>query len=172
MNARPQVRQHLLAIRMKRWAQIGRVFLYSSFLATFLVLFGSLLSETQLKTPIYRPADEIGAFTYLQGHVVGFPVVIGAYDTSNALPAWTPVRTLIGHGPESIHLKEIQPRVEAFFKADTPAADRQALINEFKIRYIIWGPAEKALGTWDPGTLPGFSKVYQNASYQVFEIIE
>lgn len=24
MNARPQVRQHLLAIRMKRWAQIGR----------------------------------------------------------------------------------------------------------------------------------------------------
>ncbi len=155
-----------------RWARIGLYFLYTAFLTTFLVLFGSLLSEAQLKAPIYRPADEIGAFQYLQGHSAGFPVVIAAYDTSNALPAWAPVRTLIGHGPESIHLKEVQPRVEAFFKADTPAGDRQALINEFKLHYIIWGPAEKGLGSWDPGTLPGFSRVYQNASDQIFEIIE
>jgi hypothetical protein len=152
------------------WARIGRIFVYTSFLTTFLVMFGSLLSEVQLNPPIYRPVDETAAFQFIQAHNANFPVVIAAYDTANALPAWAPVRTLIGHGPESIHLKEIQPRVEAFYQGTTTDQDRLALIHEFNIQYVIWGPLEQQLGTWDPASMGGLAAVYQNATYRVYKV--
>ncbi len=34
-------------------------------------------------------------------------VVLAAYETGNPMPAWAPVRVLVGHGPESIHLSEL-----------------------------------------------------------------
>jgi hypothetical protein len=153
------------------WARIGRFFLYTSFLTSFLLMLGSVLSVLQIKAPIYRPNGETAAFQYIHDHADDFPVVLAAYDTSNALPAWAPVHTLIGHGPESIHLKEIQPRAEAFYQPVTSNQDRLDLIREFKIRYVFWGPLERQLGDWDPDSWPRLSSVYQNGDYQVFEVL-
>lgn len=153
-----------------RWLRFGRIFLWTSFLTTILVFAGSIFSVLQVKTPIYRPADEISAFQSITPAGSSYPIVLAAYDTANALPAWAQARTLIGHGPESIHLKEIQPRVEKFFQQETSNNERVQLIKEFNIRYIIWGPAERKLGSWDPASLPVLNKTYQNAVYQVFEV--
>jgi len=159
-----------LGLLRPRWARAGRWLLISSFVMTVVLFAGSLMSVFQVRSPVYRPVDEVNAFQYLSALPARFPVVLAAYDTSNALPAWAPAHTLIGHGPESIHLKEIQPRVEAFFQSETAATVRTALINEFHIQYVVWGPAERDMGSWDPAESPQLTRIYQNTTYQIFEV--
>ncbi len=159
-----------LTLLKPRWARVGRWILSTSFLMTFLIFVGCLIVVFSPKVPVHRPADEVAAFQFLSSRPDHFPVVLAAYDTSNALPAWVAARTLIGHGPESIRLKEVQPRVEAFYRTETDPAERTELLQEFGVNYVIWGPTEQSLGVWDPVLMPELTRVYQNTTYQIFKV--
>ena len=99
-----------------------------------------------------------------------FPVVLAAYNTSNPLPAWAPVRTVIGHGPESVHLAEVQQKVDDFFNPASSDDNRIKIIDQFSIRYLIWGPARKRDGSWNPADWSSLSRIYQNTTVQIFEV--
>jgi uncharacterized membrane protein len=79
------------------------------------------------------------------------------------------MHVLVGHGPESIHLAELLPQVKAFYNADTPDAQRLELMGRFDVRYIFWGPAERALGDWDPHQAGYLQPVYQSGEYGLFQ---
>ncbi len=155
-----------------KWQSVARIGLYSSVLAAIVLFLGSFLTLAQVKVPIYRPVEEVQAFDFLRQRAEDFPVVLASFDTSNALPAWAPVRTLIGHGPESIHLAQIQPRVEAFYRADLAQAETAEFLREFHVRYVIWGPGERDLGSLNPENVSGLRKIFQNTTYQVFEVVK
>jgi len=142
-----------------------------SFLSTFILLMGGILVVLKPSIPIFRPAAEIKAFASLSGKVTPGQVVLAAYDTSNALPAWVPIRTLIGHGPESIHLDEIRPEVERFYQSSTSEQDRVSLIQRFHIDYVFYGPVEQALGDWSPDTFPRLSLIYQDGAWKIYKVI-
>lgn len=95
---------------------------------------------------------------------------MASYQTSNQLPAWIPVFTLIGHGPESANLNELQTRIKSFFHAQASDDARLSLINEFDINYVFYGPEERELGSWDPSSLPDSKLMVSNDSYQIYQI--
>jgi uncharacterized membrane protein len=97
-------------------------------------------------------------------------VVLAGYDTGNALPAWAPVRVVIGHGPESVNLAELRPEVEAFYAGATPRAARMRLLREYKVGYVFWGPEERALGDWDPGAVDYLEPVYDQDGYGIWKV--
>ena len=99
-----------------------------------------------------------------------FPIVLAAYNTSNALPAWAAVRTVIGHGPESVHLKEVQQNVDDFFNPAVSNDERMKIINQFSIRYLIWGPNEREMGAWNPAGWSSLSRIYQNTTVQIYAV--
>ncbi len=99
-----------------------------------------------------------------------YPVVLAAYEPSNALAAWAPVRTVIGHGPESVHLPEMQQAVENFFNPATGDNERIKLIDQFSVRYLVWGPAERELGSWNPTDWSRLNRIYQNTTVQIFKV--
>lgn len=153
----------------RRWAALPLWLLFPS---TALLLMGGLLAVSRPNTPLFRPGDEVRLFEYLQSQAPPATVVLAAYETSNPLPAWAPVRVLIGHGPESIHLSQLRPQVEAFFAPQTPDAQRLDLIRRFNVRYVFWGPAERALGGWSPAQAAYLQPVYQSGEYQLFQVVE
>jgi hypothetical protein len=155
----------------RKWQTISRRLVYSCFLITVLYLLGVFMTVFQVKEPLYRPEDEVQTFLYLQAHAAGYPVVLASFDTANALPAWAAVRTPIGHGPESISLKAVQPKVEQFYQAETSDARRTEFVDEFKVAYVIWGPRERKIGSWNLDSSSWLKPVYQNATYQVFEVV-
>jgi hypothetical protein len=161
-----------LNILQGRWKRIGYVVIYSGFLMTGIILFGSMMAVFHLREPIYQPVDETKAFEFLAAHTSGFPIVLAAYETANVMPAYAGIRVLVGHGPESIHLKETRPRVEAFFRVDTNNDDRKKLIDELKIQYIFWGTEERKLGDWEPSTFPGVKRIFQNVTCDIYEITQ
>jgi len=141
-----------------------------TFLSTIILMAGGSLVILKPSVPIFRPADEIKAFEALSAKVTPGQVVLAAYDTSNALPAWVPVRTLIGHGPESIQLAQIRPEVEKFFQSSTGDQERIKLIQQFHIDYVFWGPTEQALGDWNPDGFAGLTSIYQQGAWKIYQV--
>ena len=76
----------------------------------------------------------------------------------------------IGHGPETLYLPDKAGRVARFYQSATPAAERQALLAEGGIDFVIDGPRERALGDLDPAGLPYLSLIYAADGYRIFEV--
>jgi hypothetical protein len=142
------------------------------FLTTVFLLLGGIQAGNTPGEPIFRPRAEVLLFESLAAEAEPGAIVLSSYQTGNAMPAWAPVRTVLGHGPESIHLAALMPQVEAFYNLGTSDAARLELIRQFDIRYIWWGPHERELGSWDPSAVPYLQLVEKQGAYMLFKTVE
>jgi hypothetical protein len=130
---------------------------------------GALLAARAPAEPIFHPADQVAAFDWLAEHGQVGQVVLSAYATGNPLPAYAPLIAYIGHGPETVFLAAKAPRVAAFYST-APDADRLRLLADGRIRYVIEGPHERALGSFDPAPVPYLAWRYANDTYAIYEV--
>ncbi|MDR3575126.1 MAG: hypothetical protein P4L50_14800 [Anaerolineaceae bacterium] len=140
-----------------------------SFLTTLLLIAGGLISVWQTSNLLFRSNGEVDMFNFLSKQTPG-QVVLASFVTSNALPAWAPLRTIVGHGPESIHLKEIEPQVDQFYSGSASDQAREQLLEKFNIAFVIWGPAEQKMGSWNPAGASYLKIIYQNNGYSIFQV--
>ncbi|MCS7286856.1 MAG: hypothetical protein RMK30_10580 [Anaerolineae bacterium] len=122
--------------------------------------------------PVFLPQDKVEAFEALRVMAKPGDGVIASYLTGNALPAWAPVRVPLGHGAESYLYELWEARVKDFFSAETTHDFRLELMRTARIRWVFWGPEERALGGWSPDSMPGLCKRYSNAGYSIWEICD
>jgi hypothetical protein len=141
-----------------------------AFPSTIVLLSGALLTSWRPSLPVFRLKEETDAFEYLKQSASPGDVILASFDTSNALPAWAPLRVVAGHGPESVGLAELRPRVEAFYSSATSDEERKRLLQEQKVRFVIWGPLERRLGDWDPEKASYMEKVYDVGEFKIYEI--
>jgi len=152
--------------RWTRW--LGPGLLGASSLSSLLLLAGGLQTALRPSEPAFRPAAEAAAFESLAEIAEEGSVVLAAYATGNALPAWVPLRVVIGHGPESIGLADLEPQVARFFSDRAADADRAQFLMRNRVQFVFWGPHERALGGWDPNSAGGLTPVYDGDGYAVF----
>ncbi len=168
----------VLAIVGLEWATAKRakpisrqmIWLYFApvFMSSVLLLSGGIKSTLSPQEPLFRPNMEISAFRYLSGVVDDNAVVLAAYRTGNPLPAWAPVRVIIGHGPESVGLKEFSAQITKFFNQQTPDTFRQEFIAVHGVDYVFWGPNERQLGGWEPVDSDYLERIYSVSGYDIF----
>ena len=141
-----------------------------SLISSVLLLAGAFLAATSGASPAFRNAEEVAAFEWLDAQAAHQAVMLAAYSTGNALPAWTDARVLIGHGPESAGLITMRPRVEAFYRESGATSEAAGLLAQFGVEYVFVGPAERALGfsaEVAPGTL---NPVYTQGTYMIYRV--
>jgi hypothetical protein len=131
----------------------------------------ALLAARLPAEPTFHPSDQLAAFAWLAHHAQPGQAVLSAFDTGNALPAYAPLVSYIGHGPETVFLAAKAPRVAAFYRAATADTERLALLSDGRIRYVIGGPHERALGDFDPGHVGYLLLRFQDGAYSVFEVV-
>lgn len=139
--------------------------------SSMILVFGASQQVIKPDIPIFRPNAEVEAFNYFQQTVEVDDVLLAAYNTANAAPAWAALYVVIGHGPESVGLAELRPRVEDFYQQRTSDADRFALIEEFGIDYIFWGPHERALGDWNPEDAQNLEILYNQDEITIYRVL-
>ena len=140
------------------------------FPSTLALLLGGLLAASRPGLPLFRPAAEVRAFDYLAGSAGPGEVVLCSFASGNALPAWAPVQVVIGHGPESAGLAELEPRVADYYRVETPDERRIALLEQYQVDYVFWGPSEAALGAWQPQPSPRLKEIYRDGEYAIFQV--
>ncbi len=169
----------LAARGMARWARSGRfagrlapALLGASSITAVLLIAGGARAALNPGLPVFRPADETAAFETMAEVTLPGSVVLTSYATGNALPAWAPLRVVIGHGPESVGLSELEPQVAGFFSTATTDAQRAAFLAEHGVRYIFWGPEERKIGGWSPYDSAELSAFYDRGGYAAFVVLD
>ncbi len=139
------------------------ILLLPAFLSTLLIFSGSILSARTVSLPVFRPAAEVRAFAFLETIAEPGSVVLATKDTGNALPAFAPVRVVIGHGPETINFARIHPMVEAYFGLSLDQEEQAELLSEYEVDFVL-GPSAST-----PAPI-GAERVYVEDGYVIFRV--
>ena len=135
-----------------------------------LLIGGTVVTLRGQPSPVFRDRDEIGAMDWLAPRVRPTDVVLASFETGNYLPARVGARAFLGHGPESVRETEKRAEVNEFFEATTSDAWRRDLLKRYGVDYVLWGPAERALGGFQPVEAPYLRERHQEGHYIVFEV--
>ncbi len=118
--------------------------------------------------PFFRPADELAAVEWLRAQEDSHTVILGDYQTGNLVAAYTGHSVMLGHWAETADYEGKVTAVAQFFNVATPDTQRQALLNQFNVRYVWFGPREEALGQFQPDAAPYLTAVYQNNTITLY----
>jgi hypothetical protein len=152
------------AARQVRWAVVAACF--SSLLVLFIAFRFALGSFPET----YQTDDTVAAFHWLEQAPRGG--VLASPGTGLLIPAWTGQRTYVGHYSETLDYFAKAKRAGAILDARTPAADVRAFFAEEQLRYLFWGPTERAQSTFIPGAQPDLQRVFQQGSVEVYRFKE
>jgi len=112
-------------------------------------LFGTVAApDSGLETGLLVEADYWHTMQWLQSHGEADAVVLAAPHISMWIPAYTHQRVVYGHPYETVPADERLEQVEAFYRG----LDCATLLSDdlpFRVRYIFWGPRERAFAEED-----------------------
>jgi hypothetical protein len=141
-----------------------------SLVATLLLFMGGFILAAQPAKFVFIPADEARVFNDLAQRTAPGEVVLCAYHTGNALPAWAPLRVVIGITTLSANFDVLQPAITTFFQKDTSDGQRRAFLDELHVQYVFWGPEERLLGNWNPSQAAYLTPFISEGEYAVFAV--
>lgn len=156
--------------RTRAWRTCLLAWVAMAALSNMLLVGMSLVETTRRAPPAFRPAGEIAAIEWLAQHAASDDVVLSAYQSGNIIPARAKLRVFLGHGPETLHHKEKQEAVRRFFDPATDDDWRQELLTQYHIAWVFQGPAERALGVWDPVKVAYLELAYDADGYRLFYV--
>ena len=157
--------------KRNRLTIIEKGYLYLAFPTTILIFLGSVAAAGNASTPLFRTESEIKVYNYLAGNAPSGAVVLASYESGNNLPAWTPQRVVLGHGPETTNRDQVEQDVEKFFSISYTDIKRKKLIEKFDVKYVLWGPLEKELGDWNPAGVEYLVEIYNYEDYVIFQTV-
>ena len=145
-------------------------FIVISVLSTIMILSGVFQVTKTPGLPVYRPGEEVKAFIFLEEIAQSGDVVVASYKTSNALPAWAPIRVIAGHGPESVRLDEFSGLIEDYYDGRMALEDEKNFFNQYSVDYVFWGPIEQQMGENDLFGNETLEAIYQEGPYIIFQV--
>jgi hypothetical protein len=121
--------------------------------------------------PYYMPVNTIAAYDYLETQVTGEDVVLSSLTVGQFVPALTGARAFLAHWAQTLDFFGKTDRVTAFFNADTDDAEREAILRDFSVDYVIYTPEEAALGDFDPAAASYLAEAYREGDTAVYEVL-
>ena len=155
--------------RLNRW--IGLAVLILALPSSLMLVAGGFGVALTPSEPSFRPADEVEAIQWLSGEVEPGSLVMAAFESGNVLPAWAPVRVVIGHGPESADLPTMSSIVGGFYDDEMSDEERIDFIHDKDIGYVWRGPHERELGSWDPAGVDFLTLIYRQGDYEIYRVL-
>lgn len=157
--------------KTERWRAVARGATFAVLLPTSAVLFlGASLTANSTHPPTFLPIEQVRAYRWVREHSPAGAAVVATYETSNALPAYAPVRVPIGHGPESANLGELQVQISELFTEELPTDRAIAFLSEQGIDLLLGGPPEQTLA--DGRAMPPYPELwelqYDRGAWQVY----
>ena len=143
----------------------------SLMVSSLILITGSVLVTTHPSSPVFVPASEIEMFNFLRDQANPGDVVLASYETSNPLPAWTGLRVVMGHGPESIHLTQIRKEVNDFYFSDNERAQK-IFLKDMGIQYVVNGPLEKNLDPVHLSDLDVLQNIYEKGGTTIYRVMD
>ena len=136
----------------------------------FLIV-GAMMSAAAADGRFYLAADEWSALGWLREF--GDPkVVLCSPETGMFVPAWGGQPVVYGHPFETVDAKERLGEVSVFFGGTMTKDEQTAFLHDRRVGYVLVGPREHALGTWQPDVGTMFKAVFESPGVIVYEYVQ
>jgi uncharacterized membrane protein len=78
----------------------------------------------------------------------------------------------LAHWAQTVDFYDKQERVARFFDAAAPDEERAATLRAFGVDYVWHGPAERALGDYDPGSASWLELAFSAPEVDIYRVRE
>ena len=160
--------------RRKAWRLVRPVMLIVLVASSVFLLAGFTLRALVANQPAFQPVSEIAALHWLDQNADADSVILSAPSTGNLIPAWTDMRTVVGHGPETLNFPTKEADVERFYRGEMSAEERAAFLSANRVQYVFYGDVERTLAEIESDESPtwaaGMARIYDRDGYQVYEV--
>jgi len=112
---------------------------------------------------------EVAALNYIEANVTSTDVVLSTHDIGQYIPALTGARSFLGHWAQTLNFFDKRAMVEAFFNPETPDTERQRILTEFNVDYVLMTPEAANFG-YDPHSADYLTEVFADGSTFVFQV--
>lgn len=121
--------------------------------------------------PFFLDQDERAAMRWLEENARADEVVLSALESGHYIPGLAGTRAFLSSAVMTIDYNQKAAAVARFFDAGTPEQVRRDLLRDDGIDYIFYGAAERALGTFDPGSVGYLSLAFEAEKASVYRVL-
>ena len=122
--------------------------------------------------PYYLSTDEVAALEWLDENTEPEDVVLSSLTIGQYIPALSGNTAFLAHWAQTVGFYDKRERVARFFDADVPDDERVETLESFGVDYVLRGPAECALGDYDPENGPWLTLVFSRPQVEVYRVEE
>ncbi|MBN2500371.1 MAG: hypothetical protein JXB38_06345 [Anaerolineales bacterium] len=121
--------------------------------------------------PFYLYEDEFSAFDWLEANADGDDVVLSSLTTGQYVPMFTGTHAFLAHWAQTVDFYTKSEIVDEFFATDKNDAWRGEVFADYSVDYVLHGPAEAALGDYDPAESASLTLVFDAGQVQVYKVL-
>lgn len=122
------------------------------------------------QAPFFLTVDQDRALTWLEDHTTRSDVVLAGLDFDQFVPARTDARAFVAHWAQTVDYFGKLDAVRGFFDAATSDTERQTLLERHAVTYVVQGPEERSLGTYDATQSPFLELAFTNGDVKVYRV--
>jgi len=120
--------------------------------------------------PYYLYRDDVTALGWLQENTSADDIVLSSLTVGQYVPALSGNTAFLAHWAQTVDFYDKQERVMRFFDGTTSEKERAETVQTFGIDYVFHGPAERALGDYDPATNPWLMLEFSTLKVDVYSV--
>jgi uncharacterized membrane protein len=120
--------------------------------------------------PYYLHRDDVAALNWLRENTSPDDVVLSSLTVGQYVPALSGNTAFLAHWAQTVGFYDKQDRVAHLFDAATTDEERAETVRTFGVDYVFHGPAERALGDYDPATTPWLTVTFSSPQVDVYAV--
>lgn len=163
----PRIKSHFARPRL-----LAIVWFLPIFPSSLVLVVGGALAATSGQPPIFHEQDEVSTAAWLAENAPEGALVLSGYPSGNFLPAWSPVKSYLGHGPETIDFSSKEANVHRFFASDSQGDWKKQFLMDNCVHYVLHGPVERELGAFRPDRAAYLKPVFEIDGWVLYEFQE
>jgi hypothetical protein len=113
---------------------------------------------------------ELAAVEWLAEHSQPEETILASYELSGFIAARSGRRVFMGHWAETVDLQHKRAAAARFYSS-ADDSERQNLLREYGIHYVVHGPRERAIGPFDPARAAYLQPVFRSQDLTVYRVM-
>jgi hypothetical protein len=120
--------------------------------------------------PYYLHHDEALALKWLEENTETEDIVLSSLTIGQYIPAISGNTAFLAHWAQTVDFYDKRDRVVRFFDAAAPDERRAETLYAFGVDFVLHGPAERALGDYDPAAAPWLALAFSVPRVDIYRV--
>jgi uncharacterized membrane protein len=155
----------------RRWRWFALALLVGmAAVSNLLLTTGATVAALNHDPILFWPDDVVAAVDWLGEHTTWNETVLASPEIGGLIGGRIGHRVAIGHPMETVDYEDKREAVADFFTVSTTDGERTALLEEWDVAYILYGPEERALGDFDPSQALWLEPAFRQGDVTIYRV--